>query len=183
MKNIGLALAIIGAASLAGCLGGLELEIPVATKVATVEGNEILHKAEARLHGEILEPARIDRLMGVDSESIESIRMMDFRVDTAPDALDGLEDIDDLEFVESMVLYVRSVKEDTTLPDIAVGWYYEEDNLSDDPFSIEFEVDQELELKPYIDEGFELYSKSVGGVPADDVAVQGFASFLAIPFK
>lgn len=183
MKNIGLALAIISAASLAGCLGGLELEIPVATRVATVEGNEILHKADAKLHGEILEPARIDKLMGVDSDSIASIRMMDFRVDTAPNALDGMDDIDDLEFVESMVLYVRSVKEGTSLPDIAVGWHYEEDNPSDDPFSIEFEVDQDLELKPYIDEGFELYSKSVGSVPADDVAVQGFASFLAIPYN
>ena len=180
MTYIKTTLAIMVAVLATGCFD-VELEIPVATQVATIKGNLALHNAKARLYGEILEPARIDKFDAFKSQQMDSIRLETFAVRVTADALLDAEDVDDLAFVESMVIYVRSVNPDTTLPDVAVAWYYADETEHIDLEFLEFEVDSQLGLDEYFTEGFELFSKSVGMVPADDVSVQALASFVATP--
>lgn len=180
MKYIKTTLCMMGAVLMMGCFA-VELEIPVATQVATIKGNEALALAKARLFGEILEPARVDQFDGFGGQQMESIRLDSFAVMVTADALSDSDDVDDLAFVESMVIYVRSIDPDSELDDVAVGWYYAEEADLVDPAVLVFEVDDEMSLDEYFAEGFELYSKSVGLVPADDVAVQAFANFIAIP--
>lgn len=180
MRNLDLAAAMMAAMALAGCLT-VEMEIPVATEVAVIEGNAVLNKAGARLHGEIMDPARIDSLSGIGKNEISSINLADFRIQVTGDSLEGPADADDLMMIEKMVVYVRSVQEDSKLKPVAVGWYYRDEDTTGDLSAMVFDVDDSLELKPFVDEGFELFTKASSTVPADDVSVEGIAIFLAMP--
>ncbi|MBM4353113.1 MAG: hypothetical protein FJ109_04850 [Deltaproteobacteria bacterium] len=179
MKNIVTILTAILPAMLAGCFD-VELQIPVATQVATVEGNEVLHKAKAKLSGELLEPAKVESNFGIGDKNLEQVRLLDFQVQLTNDAVAGPADQDDLLFVESVVIYVESSNPLSMLPDVAVAWYYEDEGESS-PDVLRFETDSELDLTPYLEHGFTLYSKSVSRVPGDDVSVEGVAVFSALP--
>ncbi len=176
MKLILTALSVL---SLGGCFD-VELEVPVITQVATIEGNEILHKANAKLHGEILEPAQVGKNFGF-SEKISQVRLAEFEVRVTSDSVESATDVDDLAFVESMVIFARSQDPDSGLDEIAVAWYYADETDGDDPEILRFEVDNELDITPYLNDGFELFSKSVSHIPGDDVSVEGYAVFTAVP--
>ncbi len=173
-------LALLVSVALTGCFD-VELEVPVLTQVATVEGNQALNKANATLHGEVLDPARVTNGFGLGDQPMEHVHLADFSVRVTDDALDGPADIDDLEFIDSMVVYVGSLEEDSALKDVAVAWYYRDEAPDSDDRSLHFEVDSEMDLKPYLEEGFELFTKSVSRVPADDVSVEGLATFTIVP--
>ena len=163
---------------MAGCYE-VELEIPVVTNVAVIAGNEVLNKANTRLHGEILEPDQIDDSMGVDSKDVSSFLLTEFTLQLTDDSL-TVGDTDDLQFIDSMVIYARSLDSSSGLKEIAVAWYYKGEQRTLPDGSLEFEVDPQLELLPYMETGFELFSDSVGAIPADDVSVEGLATFLAL---
>jgi len=179
MRYIILTVAIISMTAATGCFE-VELEIPVATEVAIIQGNELLHKANATLHGEILRPARVNKNFGIADQGLSSVRLSDFRIQVTDDAVAGENDVDDLKIVISMVIYVRSLDEESELQDIAIAWYYADEADGLDAGLIQFELDEETELMPYLEEGFELYSKGVSGVPMDDVSVEGIAVFAAM---
>ena len=77
------------------------------------------------------------------------------------DARAGIDDIDDLDFVESMTIYVRSLDESSGLKEVAIAWFYREESPDSTPSQLVFESDPELNLKAYVDGGFELFSKGV----------------------
>ena len=178
MRNTHLAIAALLIPMLTGCLD-IDIEIPVATGVATVQGNEILAKANATLHGDILQPAAIDKKLGLDGTDVTTVHLSEFSLLATEDALADDEDLDDLSFVAAMTIFVRSTDEASNLPEIAVAWYYRDEVETEDFSEILFDVDAELELLPYVEEGFELFSKSVGAIPTDDVSVEGIAVFIA----
>lgn len=180
MKHTILIIAIVSLVAATGCFE-VELEIPVATPVATILGNELLHKANATLHGEILKPTRVNKNLGIADQSIASVSIVEFKIQVTEDAVADDADVDDLQFVDSMVVYVRSLNPDSGLEDLAIAWYYADEAVQEDAGVMPFEVDGDIELLPYLADGFELYSKSVSGVPMDDVSVEGLAVFSAIP--
>jgi hypothetical protein len=179
MKTIVTILAAILPVTLAGCFD-VELQIPVATQVATVEGNELLYKAKAKLTGELLEPAKVESNFGLEDKQLGQVHLLDFQIQRTDDALAGPDDQDDLLFVESVVIYVRSSDPLVKLPDIAVAWYYSDEGDSSEDV-LQFETDATIDLTPYLDHGFELFTKSVSRVPGDDVSVEGVAVFSALP--
>ncbi len=179
MKNIVTILTAIIPATLAGCFD-VELQIPVATQVATVEGNEVLHKAKAKLSGELLDPAKVESNFGIDDKQLGDVHLLDFQIQRTDDAVAGPSDQDDLLFVESVVIYVRSTSPTAMLPEIAVAWYYSDEGEASADV-LQFETDPTIDLTPYLDNGFELFTKSVSGVPGDDVSVEGVAVFSALP--
>ena len=179
MTNVALVLTAMSILSLSGCFE-VQLEVPVITQVATIEGNEILNQANAKLHGEILEPALVGKNFGL-SDKISQVRLAEFEIRVTDDALGSDTDVDDLQFVESMVIFARSQDPDSGLDEVAVAWYYAEETDGSDPEILRFEVDSELDITPYLTDGFELFSKSVSRIPVDDVSVEGLAVFTAIP--
>jgi hypothetical protein len=180
MKYTTLITLLFATVTLSGCFD-IELEVPVLTQVATVEGNAVLNKANAKLHGEVLAPSRIENGFGLGDQAIGQVYLQDFVLRVTDDARADLYDIDDLLFVESIVLYVRPLDEHSALKEVAVAWYYQDESMDSTPSELVFEVDPEMDLKAYVDAGFELYSKSVSRVPADDVSVEGLATFIAVP--
>lgn len=173
-------LVALALAGLAGCYE-IELEVPVVTQVTTVEGNPILNQANAILHGQILEPRKVERNFGIGGRPVGAVRLVDFQVRVTPDSVDGPDDHDDLRFVKEMVVLIRSLDPNAGLKEIAIAWYYadEADNL--DPDVMVFETDDEVDLTPYIRTGFELSSRSISVVPGDDVSVEGTATFVVTP--
>lgn len=167
---------LISLAPLLGCYE-VELEVPVVTQVAVVDGNPILNKAGARLFGQLLEPVVIDDQMGLSTDSVMAVTLEDFELHTTMDSVAGEEDTDDLTFVDDMVVYIRSVNPDTRLKAIAVAWYYAGETDSTEAGSLQFETDPGIDLLPYLEEGFELFSESSGSVPEDDVSIEGVATF------
>jgi hypothetical protein len=180
MKRIIIAISILSTVALGGCFD-IELQVPVITQVATVEGNQALFMAKATLHGEVLQPARIEDGLGFGDQAIGQVYLEDFTLMLTNDARAGIDDIDDLDFVESMTIYVRSLDESSGLKEVAIAWFYREESPDSTPSQLVFESDPELNLKAYVDGGFELFSKGVSRVPADDVSVEGIATFTAIP--
>lgn len=180
MKHTIIAISILSTVALGGCFD-IELQVPIITQVATVEGNHALFMAKATLHGEVLQPARIDNGLGLGGQAIGQIYLEEFNLQVTDDARTGIEDIDDLMFVDSMVIYVRSLDESTGLKEVAVAWFYNSESPDSTADRLVFEVDPELDLKAYVDSGFELFSKGVTRVPGDDVSVEGVALFTAIP--
>jgi len=166
-----------------GCGGDfdMEFEVPVATQIATVAGNQVLYEAKAKLTSEFMEPIKLEKNLGVTDQKVAAAYLAEFRLQVTEDSQESPDDDDTLEFVEKMVIYVRSSNPESRLKEHAVAWYYKDENEGDDPLVLEFEVDAEFELTDYMVEGFELFSHSVSGVPGDDVSVEGMAVFNAFP--
>lgn len=161
-----------------GCYD-VEVEIPVVTQPATIFGNVVLNKANTKLTGPLLPPSRIEAGLGLDQGDVTSMALTSFDVRLA-----GASSADEelsLDFVDSAVLYVRSTMDGSDLPEMAIAWFYrDEDSGTATADLIDFEVDSAIELLPYLEEGFELFTSSSGYVPATDVIIEGVAVFGAI---
>ena len=169
----------------AGCGGEIQgvdktVEIPVTIEVATIKGNEIIHKSNATVETEVLPLTRVDEHLGLTANEVDSLRLAAFKVAVTEHAVAGSDDTDDLQFVNSMVLYVHSLDPDGPA-DRAVGWYYADEAKDSDFGVLHFEVDHEIDLSDYLEHGFQVFAKTVGGVPVDDVSVEGALVFSAIP--
>jgi hypothetical protein len=175
IKNFTLLAAAAVVAS--GCWS-VELELPVSTGVSVVQGNEILHKAGAKLFGEIFEPVRVDQEIA-EVADMSSFYMESFYLGLTDDSiLPG--DVDDLAFVDEMVVFIRPATPHCGLAEVEVAHFEREDDRST-PEELVFSVTQRLELLPYLECGFELRSEVEGRVPADDVSIEGIAIFVMVP--
>jgi len=173
------AAAVVLAAAL-GCYDYLDWEVPLDLGVTTLEGSESLAAAGVTVHGTLLEPVRVDKLILEDVGDVSSIELIMFRLEVAPDALSGPEDKDDLQFIKEMRVMVDSAAEDSHLPEHSIAFYERTDEPLDDPSGIIFEVEKGKDLQPYIEGGFTLGALVTHGVPADDVAVRMYATFLLV---
>jgi len=157
------------------------LEIPVTTETAVVEGNVVLNQANATVKKEIMGRAQVGKNLGLEDEPIDSVFLRDFKLQVTNDSVEGPEDVDDLKFVKNMTVYVRSLNPDSGLQDAAVAWYYAEEAEDDGTDDLKFQVSDDIDLAPYVEDGFELYSESFSGHPIDDVSLRGTALFSAYP--
>lgn len=86
-------------------------------------------------------------------------------------------DSDDWSFVDKIDVFVESTRNGTTLPKVKVA-------TATSPGAVQviaFTVDEEVNLKPYIDEGSKVESSGSGRVPADDVSYEGTSIFTVHP--
>lgn len=170
-----------------GCGGDPEVEqfegynVPVVLQSSVIKGNKALHGVNTVLKQELLKPTQISQYMGLNPEEAEEVYLRNFEVEATSEAQANAEDQDDLAFVQSMKIYIRSTKQDTTLKPIAVAWYYSEEADGINPAKLVFEVSDQVDLAEYVEEGFELFSEGKAGFPLDDVSVAGAATFSAYP--
>ncbi len=160
-----------------GCWS-VELELPVSTGVAVVQGNEILHKAGVRLFGEIFDPVRVDEDI-VDVVELSSFYMESFYLGLTDDAI-GYGDNDDLGFIDEMIVYIRPASPHCGLAEVEIARFEREAERSTAE-ELVFSTAQRLELLPYLECGFELRSEVEGLVPSDDVSIEGIAIFVMVP--
>ena len=159
-----------------GCWS-VELELPVSTGVAVVQGNEILHKAGVRLFGEIFDPVRVDE--DIAEIDMSSFYMESFYLGLTDDAI-GPGDNDDLGFVDKMIVYIRPANPHCGLAEVEIARFEREAERSTAE-ELVFSTAKRLELLPYLECGFELRSEVEGLVPSDDVSIEGIAIFVMVP--
>lgn len=174
-----------------GCGGGPEdglvteqskgLEFARTSNVAVVEGNEAMHQAGAKLHSKNYDLDKVEKNLGVTDQQLGEVYLSSFKVKLTSDAVAGTDDQDDLQFVDKMILYVRSANPDSTIDQRAVAWFYREESPDSTADTLVFEPAHDFDFSEFAEEGFELYAKTEGGVPLDDVSFNGTAVFLAVP--
>ncbi len=86
-------------------------------------------------------------------------------------------DTDDWSFVDEIDIFVESTKSGTTLPKIQIATASSPGAVQ----TIKFTVDEEMNIKPYVDEGSKVESSSSGRLPADDVSFDGDSTFTVHP--
>jgi len=153
---------------------------PIDSQVTIVEGNEALYQTKAKLNKELMAPLNVK--LGIHEQEVFEVRLKNFRLELTEDAISGPDDQDDLQFVDSMVFYIRTTDPGMPLKERAIAWYYKDEADGDDPGKLVFEVDDQIDLTPYVEHGLELFSKSMSGAPLDNVSFRTRAIFDAAPF-
>jgi hypothetical protein len=83
----------------------------------------------------------------------------------------------DWSFVDEIHVFVRSSQDGSALPRVEIASV-----VAPGPVvRMEFEVDESIDLKPYVDEGSLVESEAQGTVPADDVTYDGEGVFTVHP--
>lgn len=78
-------------------------------------------------------------------------------------------DTDDFDFLSKATLYVESTKSGTTLERKQIATI---DPVPSGQTEVAFDVDDSVDLKPYIEEGMRLTSSGSGSVPPDNVSLK-----------
>lgn len=99
----------------------------------------------------------------------KNVRVLDLSLritDTARDA----DDTDNFDFVSGVTVYVRPESEQSDLPEVIVATSLAPE---EDGQLLPFEVDSEVDLTPYLEEGMRVRTEAIGTVPEDDVTFDG----------
>lgn len=174
MERFAMALIVVLPVLICSCI---EVDVPIekTSKVMTIEGDALLHRAGVKTYGGIIKPYKVKRKL--KSGELYTVKLTDLYLEVTDDAMpEG--DEDDLEFLLSATVYMRSRDETSELPDIPVAWYERDEELDDQRPVLDFEVDFTTELQPYFVTGFELYSDAAMIVPEDDVSLQAHIRFM-----
>jgi len=174
MKGRVLALMVVLPVFICSCV---DVDVPIekTSKVMTVEGDELLHRAGVKTYGAIIKPYKVKRKL--KSGELYSVKLTSLYLAVTDDAMpDG--DEDDLEFLLSATVYMRSLDEHSELPDVPIAWYERDEASEDQRMVLDFEVDFTSELQPYFVTGFELYSDAAMIVPEDDVSLRAHIRFM-----
>jgi hypothetical protein len=86
-------------------------------------------------------------------------------------------DTDDWSFVESIHVFVKSSKDGTTLPRVEIASVMNPGAVT----TLDFKVEGDVDINPYVNEGSVVEASSAGTAPADDVTYDGKAVFTVHP--
>jgi hypothetical protein len=86
-------------------------------------------------------------------------------------------DTDDWSFVEAIHVFVKSSKDGSTLPRVEIASVTNPGAVT----TMEFKVEGDVDINPYVNEGSVVEADSSGTVPQDDVTYDGKAVFTVHP--
>ncbi len=110
------------------------------------------------------------------SEAPAGIFMTGMTVRTLSAAPDDQEEdglaLDDLAFIDEVVFYVASESSNSALLRAPIAWFSAPGPVQ----SVELNVNQALNLLPYLQEGARISSELTGRIPPTDIQIQGTAT-------
>ena len=158
-----------------GCADVLAFDLYAAVDEFTVPGDASLHHGQAPLSAATIPDMEIQfSAMDARSVSISSVRFFVTDTDLFNDA-----DADDLEFLDSVVVYIAPVDPGSELPVVELARWDGPHDAGAQELWLDALVD--VDLTDYIQEGFVLKASTTGVVPYDDVSVSGEATFRVNP--
>jgi hypothetical protein len=86
-------------------------------------------------------------------------------------------DVDDWAFVEKIDVFVESTRAGSTLPKVKIASI----SMPGAVQTMSFDVESDVNLKPYVEEGSQVDSTGSGTAPSDDVSYDGKAVFTVHP--
>jgi hypothetical protein len=158
----------------AGCSGIADFDITQSVAEQRVQGSPLPGPLAA------LFPLPLDldlsaKIRERDSGPIDSITIASLTL-TVTDAGRPAGDSDDWSFVESIRVFVRSSRQDSTLPRVEIASTGAPGAVT----TLTFDV-TDVDIKPYVDEGSIVESEGRGMLPPDDVTYTGSAVFTVHP--
>jgi hypothetical protein len=156
-----------------------EQTLPFKTQNAVVKGNQAMHAANVKLKDWSQQLDHLDQPALLKEAQAETVSVASFRVLLTSEATSGPDDQDDLEFIDEMVLTAVPKNPTPHLPSVAIAWYYKAEAEQAGPAELRFEVAGDIDLKEYLDGGFDLVVTASGAVPLDDVSFSGDVVFKA----
>lgn len=108
----------------------------------------------------------------IDSVTLSSLVLEITDTDRA-----GESDADTWDFVDEIHVFVRSSADGSSLPRVEIASVVSPGAVT----AMEFDVDQDVDLKPYVDEGSVVESEASGTVPTDDISYDGEGVFTVHP--
>ena len=82
-------------------------------------------------------------------------------------------DVDDFDFIDEVNVFVESTSQGSSLDSIQIATLRD---VPSDAMRVEFDVDDSIDLKPYIEEGIRLTTKGSAEVPEDDTSLQALVT-------
>ncbi|MEC8022399.1 MAG: hypothetical protein VX223_00595 [Myxococcota bacterium] len=158
-----------------GCADVLAFDLYAAVDEFTVPGDASLHHGKAPLSAATIPDMEIQfSAMDARSVSISSVRFFVTDTDLFNDS-----DADDLEFLDSVIVYIAPVDPASELPVVELARWEGPHDAGAQELWLDALVD--VDLTDYIREGFVLKASTTGVVPYDDVSVSGEATFRVNP--
>lgn len=158
-----------------GCADVLAFDLYAAVDEFTVPGDASLHHGKAPLSAATIPDMEIQfSAMDARSVSISSVRFFVTDTDLFNDA-----DADDLDFLDSVIVYIAPMDPSSDLPVVELARWDGPHDAGTQELWLDALVD--VDLTDYIQEGFVLKASTTGVVPYDDVSVSGEATFRVNP--
>jgi hypothetical protein len=112
----------------------------------------------------------------METGPIDSVTLRSLKLTITATAQTG-GDTDDWSFVESVHVFVESSKAGSALPRLEIASVTSPGAVT----TMTFDVDESVNLNPYVNEGSVVEGESAGTVPQDDVTFDGAAVFTIHP--
>jgi hypothetical protein len=109
---------------------------------------------------------------------IDTIFIKSFTLSITSTEIDGTEDVDNFDFLSSVSVTIESTKTDTTLEPKKIA---EIQSVPDGQTELDFTVYDDINLQPYVDEGFIINSNVDGSQPTDNVSFDGLSVYTVQP--
>lgn len=104
-----------------------------------------------------------------DASGAESVHLIDMQFEMTDDT-----DEPDFDFIDEITITVASRDDDSDLPERELAW---SDPVPEGEDQFHLEVDDDLDLKPYAEEGLRLRTQANGTSPDEDAKFQVSAEF------
>ncbi len=107
-----------------------------------------------------------------NADGAQAVYLTDLRMEITDTAI-GQNDEDNFDFVDTIEVYVESRDANTSLEPRQIA------TLNDVPegqMEVTFDTDEDVDLKPYIEEGIRLTTEGQGSVPEDDTSLRAIVT-------
>jgi hypothetical protein len=116
------------------------------------------------------------KIKEMETGPIDSVTLSKLTLTITPTAMPS-GDTDDWSFVDSIRVFVKSNRSDSSLPRVEIATVTAPGAVT----TLEFDVDSDVDLNPYVNEGSVVEGESSGRLPADDVTYDGEGVFTVHP--
>ena len=174
MRHIIIAIALVLAtAGSTGCSDLGSFTVDQSTGEVFVEGSS--SPVNDLLPPNVLPPLALDfdlqsELEERDADGAEGVYLNALTLRTTDTAVADADDTDNFDFLDRIEFYVESRREGTELERVLVGSV---DPVPEGLETLDVDVDSNINLKPYAQEGMRITTSGNGSVPPDDVTIEG----------
>ncbi len=109
---------------------------------------------------------------------IDTIFIKSFSLSITSTEIDGTEDVDNFDFLSSVTVSIESTKDGTSLLSKKIA---EIQSVPDGQTELDFTVYEDINLQPYVEEGFIINSSVEGSQPTDNVSFDGLTVYTVQP--
>ncbi len=159
------------AAAAVACAGVGSFSFSEESEPITIEASPLSGTGLDKLDG-LRIPLEVDleqELEEQDASGARAVYLRELYFETTEDT-----EQDNFDFIDEITITISSRDSDSELPTQALAW---QDDIPAGESRLHLEVDDDLDLKPYAEEGLRLRTEASGSSPKEDVVFKVFTEF------